>query len=208
MFEKSLNLTMSVLLITLALSSLASAQIEKVTPHFLLPEGEQLRKLLDSANAGHDTVRISGEVPAFREKHLPLLTIRTSKAVGEQTETADASPQRVTFENTVSPDYRGYALGGHRNRLGRHRPGSASGGEKAVVSRRAAGSENTVSPDYRGYALGGHRNRLGRHRPGFYSDSEEAVASSGTATFENTVSPDYRGYSLQGHRNRLGRHRP
>jgi len=55
-------------------------QVKETGQQFLLIEGEQRDGLLDFVKAGHEKVTISGEIPAFDEKHLPVLLIKVFKA--------------------------------------------------------------------------------------------------------------------------------
>ena len=56
-------------------------KIKETGEQFILKEGEQLDKLL---NAGHKKVTISGEVPTFTEKYLPLLVIKAFSEAKEK----------------------------------------------------------------------------------------------------------------------------
>ena len=58
-----------------------AVKVKETGQQFILKEGEHLDKLL---KAGHKNVKISGEVPAFLERSLPLLVIREFKAAPEK----------------------------------------------------------------------------------------------------------------------------
>ena len=55
-------------------------KVKETGQQFLLIEGEQLDKLLVFVKEGHEKVTISGEIPAFDEKYLPVLVIKAFKA--------------------------------------------------------------------------------------------------------------------------------
>ena len=56
-------------------------KIKGTNQQFILKEGKELDELL---KAGHKKVTISGEIPAFTEKYLPLLVIKAFKEAKEK----------------------------------------------------------------------------------------------------------------------------
>ena len=67
---------------------------------FLLHDGIQLRELLDFVEAGHEQVMLTGAVPGFREKHLPVLAIKEFKAAAD----ARGVTRATTASTAHTPD--------------------------------------------------------------------------------------------------------
>ena len=68
------------------LHSRKALKVKETDQQFILIEGEQLDELIDFVKAGHGQVTLSGEIPAFDEKHLPVLVIKAFKEAKKEKE--------------------------------------------------------------------------------------------------------------------------
>lgn len=167
MFRKSLLTAMSLPLITLALHTLANAEVKGSHA------GQQYNTLSYVDGVAFDadaqqTARAASMLlsPAYRGDSLaghrnrlgnPRLRLLRGRGTHRSQQTARAP-------SMMSPAYRGDSPAGHRNRLGNPRLRLHRGKGKHHSQQIASAAGMLLSPAYRGDSLAGHRNRLGNPR--------------------------------------------
>ena len=77
----------------------STIRIEETGERFILKEGVQLDKI---RNLGNEKVTVTGVVPAFIEKYLPLLVITEVRVANEETSDAKAKVDHLKLSRSRS----------------------------------------------------------------------------------------------------------